>query len=282
MKREILRKVSSVPALPEIVLQLRRLCSDDRVGYAEIAALIERDPILTASVLRLANSVFFGGAGQIGSVQLAMTRLGLKRVYQMALTVSLAPIAHVELSGYGMNPHQLWEHSLATAMLGERLAEQQPDVDPSDAYTAGLLHDMGKIVMSSFVDVDLEAIRRGLDEGLAFDEAEKKALGVDHADIAGALLERWQIPSAVQKAVRWHHRPASCDSDPRLADVIHAADVLSMSVGWGLGDDGLRYYMDEGAAERLDLHRTDVERFLASITTEIEDALSQFMVPEEA
>ena len=282
-KREILKKVSSVPTLPEVVMQLRELCNDEDVGYGKIAKVIERDPALTASLLRLANSAYFGGAGKISSVQFAMTRLGLKRVYQMALTVSLAPIATVELSGYGMDPHQLWEHSLATAMLAEQLTQDITDVDAGDAYTAGLLHDLGKVVMSTFVDVDKEAIRDGLDEGLAFDEAEHAALGADHADIAGALLKRWQVPSPVYDAVRWHHRPAKCESCPRLADVIHVADVLCLNAGWGLGsDDGLRYRMDDGATDRLGLDTISVERVVAAVMMDIEEIMSLFMVPQEA
>jgi len=282
-RREILKKVTSVPALPDVVMQLRKLCNDDTVGYGTIAKIIERDQALTVGLLRLANSVYFGGTDTISSVQFAMTRLGLKRVYQMALTISLAPIANVELSGYGLTPERLWEHSLATAMIAEILAEKVPEVDAPDAYTAGLLHDMGKLILSGYVDVDIDAINAMMrEDSLAFDEAEHVLLGIDHAGIAGALLKRWQIPSPVHDAVRWHHRPGKAEVGQALVDVVHVADVLCLNVGWGGGDDGLFYRIDNGAAERLGIGLADGERIVARVMMEIQEIMEMFAVTQEA
>jgi putative nucleotidyltransferase with HDIG domain len=282
-RREILKQVTSVPALPDVVMQLRQYCNDDDVGYGTIAKIIERDQALTAGLLRLANSVYFGGSDNISSVQLAMTRLGLKRVYQMALTISLAPIANVQLSGYGLTPEQMWEHSLATAMIAEILAESVPEVDAPDAYTAGLLHDMGKIVLSGFVDVDIDTIKtRMREENLAFDEAEFATLGVDHASIAGALLKRWQVPSPVHDAVRWHHRPGKTEVGQALVDVVHVSDALCINVGWGGGDDGLFYRIDDGAVNRLGVGPEDGERIVARVMMEIQEIMDMFKVPQEA
>jgi len=282
-KREIVRKIAAVPPLPEVVMKLREYCNDDNIGYDRIAKVVERDPALTASLLRLANSAYFGGAGSVASAQLAMTRLGLKRVYQMALTVSVAPLASIELGGYGLSPLQLWEHSLATAMTAELLAELTREVDPADAYTAGLLHDLGKIVLSSYVVVDNEAIRRAMEErDLAFDEAEDEILGIDHAAIAGALLKRWQIPEDVADAVRWHHRPGECARSQVLVDIVHLADALCLNVGWGIGSDGMHYRLDESAAARRGIDLASGEAIVARVMMEMKDMMDQFMVPQEA
>lgn len=282
-KREIIRKVSSIPPLPEVVMKLREYCSDDNVGYDKIAKVVEQDPALTSSLLRLANSAYFGGAGTIGSVQLAMTRLGLKRVYQMALTVSVAPLASVELDGYRLSPLQLWEHSLATAMTAELLAEQIPDVEPSDAYTAGLLHDMGKLVLSEYVDVDIDAIQKVMvEQGQAFDESEKQVLGVDHAALAGALLKRWQIPADVADAVHWHHRPGKSERCQALVDAVHVADVLCLNMGWGIGADGMNYVLDEGAVGRIGVNIGAGEAIVARVMVEMKEMLEQFPVLQEA
>jgi len=282
-KSEILKKIAAVPPLPEVVLKLREYCNDANVGYDKIARVVERDPALTASLLRLANSAYFGGAGTIASVQLAMTRLGLKRVYQMALTVSVAPLASFELSGYGLSPLQLWEHSLATAMTSEMLAEMTRGVDPADAYTSGLLHDMGKVVLSSYVDVDIADIERVMEEkGMAFDEAEHDILGIDHAAIAGALLQRWQIPGDVSDAVHWHHRPGKSERRQELPDVVHIADALCLNVGWGIGHDGMKYRLDENAARRLGVDLAKGEVIVARVMMEMKEMMEQFMVPQEA
>ncbi|MBC8424049.1 HDOD domain-containing protein [bacterium] len=282
-KREIIRKVSALPPLPEVVMKLREYCNDDNVGYDRIAKIVEQDPALTSSLLRLANSAYFGGSGTIGSVQLAMTRLGLKRVYQMALTVSVAPMASVKLDGYKLSALQLWEHSLATAMTAELLAEQVRDVDPGDAYTAGLLHDMGKLVLSEYVDVDIDAIQKVMvEDDLAFDEAEHAVLGVDHAALAGALLKRWQIPADVADAVHWHHRPGRSERDQSLVDVVHIGDVLCLNMGWGIGADGMNYRLDDGAVGRVGVNIGAGEAIVARVMIEMKEMLEQFPALQEA
>ncbi len=282
-KREIIKKVSSIPPLPEVVMKLREYCNDDHAGYDKIAKVVEQDPALTSSLLRLANSAYFGGSGTIGSVQLAMTRLGLKRVYQMALTISVAPMASVKLDGYKLSPLQLWEHSLATAMTAELLAEQVQGVEPSDAYTAGLLHDMGKLVLSEYVDVDIDAIQKVMvEQDLAFDEAEQQVLGVDHAALAGALLKRWQIPADVADAVHWHHRPGQNERCQSLVDAVHIADVLCLNMGWGIGADGMNYRLDEGAVGRIGVNICAGEAIVARVMMEMKEMLDQFPVMQEA
>ena len=115
IRREILAKVHAVPPLPEVVFKLQKYCNDPNVSYPELAKVIEVDPGLTTSLLRLANSAYFGCERTIGSVQYAMTRLGLKRVYQMVLAVCVAPMTRKPIRGYDLTPAMLWQHAIATA-----------------------------------------------------------------------------------------------------------------------------------------------------------------------
>ena len=168
-------------------------------------------------------------------------------------------------------------------MTAELLAESVKGIDPADAYTAGLLHDMGKIILSEYVDVDIEAIKRVMDEkDMAFDEAEHDTLGVDHAAMAGALLKRWQIPPDITDAVHWHHRPDRSERNRELTDLVHVADALCLNIGWGVGDDGMNYRMDENAAGRLGVDLAAAEIIVARVMMEMNEMLEQFTVPQEA
>ena len=282
LKREILSKVSAVPPLPEVIIKLRDCCNDPDVNYSEMAKVIETDAGLTSSILRLANSAYFGCAGSISSVQFAMTRLGLKRVHQMALAICVAPMARNEVVGYDLSAESLWEHSLATAMACSHLAKETGYDEASDAFTAGMLHDMGKSVLGMFVSDDIDEIRRLVDEeGYAFDEAERAVLGTDHAAVAGMLLRHWKVPEHIAGAVRWHHKPERSEGDQRLTDLIHVADILCMDIGWGGGRDGLEYKQDCDAARRLKVDNATGERIVSEVLEELHELKALFELVEE-
>jgi HD-like signal output (HDOD) protein len=282
LKREILSKVSAVPPMPEVIIKLRDCCNDPDVNYSEMAKVIETDAGLTSSILRLANSAYFGCSGSISSVQFAMTRLGLKRVHQMALAICVAPLARVEVAGYDLTVESLWEHSLATAVACSHLAKATGYEEPSDAFTGGMLHDLGKSVLGMFVHDEIDEIRRLVDdEGYAFDEAERAVLGTDHAAVAGMLLRHWKVPDHIAEAVRWHHLPERCEGDRRLTDLIHVADILCMDIGWGGGRDGLEYRQDYEAARRLGVNNAAGERIVSMVQEELRELKDLFELTEE-
>jgi putative nucleotidyltransferase with HDIG domain len=277
LKREILAKVHAVPPLPEVVFKLQKYCNDPNVSYSELAKVIEVDPGLTTSLLRLANSAYFGCEGTIGSVQYAMTRLGLKRVYQMVLAVCVAPMTRKPIRGYDLTPAMLWQHAIATAMAAEYLAQELGSAEPADAFTAGMLHDMGKIVLGNFVDVDMARIRQLMEErNIPFDEAERETFGTDHAAVAASLLQRWQIPARIVTAVRFHHHPSGCSDPEPLLDIVHIADVLCRDVGWGMGADALQYRFDPTSAERLALPPDIAEQTMAEVSLGLEGMMEIF------
>jgi len=280
-KREIIAKVKAVPPLPAVLLKLRACCVDPDADFAAMAKVIETDPGLTANILRLANSAYFGARGTIGSVAFAISRLGFKRVHQMALAVCVAPIARTAVGGYGLDPDALWEHSLATGMAAEQLAADVPDVDPADAFTAGLLHDVGKLVLGMFVADEYEEIRRLVrDEGCSFDEAERGVLGTDHAGVGAMLLRRWELPTAIVDAVRWHHLPGGVGEPQPLVDLTHVADILCMDIGWGQGLDGLQYRQDEGSASRLGVTNARGEQVVCSVLSGLEE-MKDMLIPQD-
>ncbi len=253
VRNNILAKVRSVPSMPSVVVKLKQYLSDPDVSFDELAKVIEFDPGLTANLLQLANSAYFGWSGHIKTVKEAITRLGTNRIFQMVLCMSVAPLVRKPVKGYDMESDDLWKHSIATAICAEQLAVSLGLSNSEEAFTAGLLHDMGKILLGTFVEVDDEPIKNLVaTEGLSFNEAERQVLGIDHAEAAAELLKYWNLPENVVAAARWHHNPEEADGKHRdIVDLVHVADILCIRMGWGIGTDGPLYCLNSEAEERL-------------------------------
>jgi putative nucleotidyltransferase with HDIG domain len=283
-RAEILSQVKGVPSLPAVVLKLREYLRDPEVNFGDLAKVIEYDPGLTANVLQLANSAYFGWAREISSVKEAITRLGTKRIFQMVLCMSVAPLVRKPVRGYELDAESLWQHSIATAICAEQLALKLKLPEVTDAFTVGLLHDVGKVVLGTFVEIDDEPIREIVElDRLGFDEAERMVLGIDHAEVAGVLLQEWNLPEQVAAAARWHHDPRRSEPDhQRLTDLVHVADLLCMKIGWGLGSEGLQYRLDEDAADRLQVRIGAAEDVVLKVIQGMDELQALFQSPAES
>lgn len=239
---DILAKVRTIPALPTAATRMMVLLRDPDVDINEIIRTIEYDPGLTSNVLRLANSAYFGSPRTITSLREAIVRLGLNRIFQLVITSAILPVARKAVKGYDLPPGKLLEHSVAVAIGAEELARQLEHKVPTAAFTAGLLHDLGKVILGTFMEVDGTAIVAvAYQNRISFEIAEAQVLGIDHPETGAALLERWNLPTTLVEVVRWHHKPESFQGDTLLIDLVHIADHISLETGIGAGIDGLNY-----------------------------------------
>ena len=269
----ILLKVRTIPAMPSAVVKLKQYLSDPDVSFDELAKVIEFDPGLTANLLQLANSAYFGWSGRIKTVKEAITRLGTNRIFQMVLCMSVAPLVRKPIKGYGMEANDLWQHSIATAICADQIARIQKIPNSEEAFTAGLLHDMGKILLGTFVEIDDRPIKDLIQTGsMSFNEAERNVLGIDHAEAAAELLQYWKLPENVVAAARWHHNPEEADDKFRsIVDLVHVADILCIRMGWGIGADGPLYCLNEEAEERLGINSSVEDEVTDKVGAAIDD-----------
>ncbi len=282
-REAILARIQTVPSLPSVVIKLRQYLNEPDVNFDALARMIEYDPGLTANVLQLSNSAYFGWSRSIRTVKESIVRLGTNRIFQMVLCMSVAPLVRKPIKGYDMDSDGLWRHSISTAICAELVAAELELTCRGEAFTAGLLHDMGKIVLGTFVDIDDEPIKEIMRaDHLAFNEAEQMVLGIDHAEVAAALLAAWNLPDDVSEAVRWHHQPSNAPENRReLADLVHVADVLCLEFGFGGGADGLGYRLDKGASERLGLGIGIAEKVGAQVMIAVNELDSMFQTVRE-
>ncbi|HOE66789.1 MAG TPA: HDOD domain-containing protein [Candidatus Hydrogenedentes bacterium] len=271
-RHQIEREIDAVPALPGASAEALQLVQRPDVSVAELTKAIAFDPGLTANVLRLANSAYYGKGRSIGSLQEATVRLGMRCVEQLVVTAAVTPYARNPLQGYDLPAGDLLRHSTLTAVVALELAEAIRKTPPPRAFTAALLHDLGKIVLGTFVKVDAAPILQLVaQEKKRFHDAEREVLGIDHAEAGALLLQRWSLPLEIVDAVRWHHDPGLCSETSLILDLVHAADAVSMSSGVGAGVDGLSYRLSEAVGARLSLRETMIEGVMSRAFTKWSD-----------
>lgn len=216
-----------IPPLPAIVLDLMQSLDDENANIAQLARKIGLDPPLTARVLRVVNSPFYGMQGQISSVQEAVMVLGFSNIRSLAMAASLSA-RYVFTAKGDFDAPGLWEHSFSAALCC-RLLSRQLRLSAETAFTAGLLHDIGRIGLLMIEDKRIDEIfRTRAEKGVTLLNAEREVLGYDHAQLGARLLERWRLPAAVVQAVERHH---SREPDPtdRLADLVIVGDSFAIA-----------------------------------------------------
>lgn len=269
----ILNKVRTFPAMSQSATRLLELLGDPDASVSDVEVAVRYDPGLTANLLKLANSAFFGQQGTIASVRDAVLRLGMKRIFQLVMTYSTGSVLSPPVAGYDTRPGEMWLHCIAVSVATERIAAGLGLCGSDEIFTAALLHDVGKLVLGEFVGAESATVATATSGGASFDAAERQVLGVDHGEIGALILEDWSLPEELVSVVRWHHRPEELDPPQLLVDVVHVADMLCMSLGYDEGREGLHYRISPVVAGRLGIRAADLERF-AMETMEGTDALS--------
>lgn len=260
--------------MPGAAVKLLALIDDPDMSVSQIEAILRHDAGLTANIIKLANSAYFGIPSKVGSVRQALLILGLKRLIQMVIASCVSAIMDKPIPGYDLPPGELWRHSIAVSVAAEGLVKELGIGASEEIFTAALLHDVGKLVLGTFVADDFTEIEAALKQNLSLEEAEEKVLGNNHADIGAKILTRWFLPADIVNAVRWHHTPESADKMDAMLDIVHVANVLCLMIGIGAGRDGLQYKPSEAVIERLGLGSYHLEK-VASQTLQWTNELSE-------
>ena len=272
-REEILASIESVPSMPAAAIEAIALLQDPDVDVGKLMQTIEYDPGLTSNLLRLANSAYYGGARTISSLRDAIVRLGTKCILQMVVASAASPLIRPALSGYDLPPGELWRHSVAVAVGAEQVAAALGVQTPDQAFTSGLLHDVGKILLGTFMEVDAgPIINLARAEQISFEVAERRVLGIDHAEAGAALLEAWELPETIVRVNRWHHSPEGFAGDPLVVDLVHVADALCLQGAIGAGGaDGLHYRPSHEVVERIGLTTLAAETAVCGIMQGLSD-----------
>ena len=277
----IIAKVESFPSLPCATTKLLSLLDDPNAAVAEIEEILRMDPGLTANVLKLSNSAYFGFPSEIGSVHKAIVLLGAKRLMQLVMTSCVNSVMTKSVPGYDLSPGEMWRHSIAVSVAAEGLIEELNAPEADEIFTAALLHDVGKLVLGEFVKDDIKKIEKIVSKNVSFEGAEQIALGTNHAEIGAKILESWGLPAEIVSAVRWHHDPDAADETSTLIDIVHVANVLCLMIGIGVGREGLQYKPSPVVTERLGIRSAHLEKVASQTLDWVSELADVFETNQE-
>jgi HD-like signal output (HDOD) protein len=264
LKQQI-EKLGQLPTLPQVVQKIVSMIDRPETSAEALGRLIEKDQVLSAKVLQLANSPFYGFPARIASVSHAVVVLGLNVVKGLTLGATVFDM----MKAAGMD--ELWRHSLGVAMVSHLLATRLEQKNPEELFVAGLLHDLGKVVM--YVKLP-ETVLRIADavqtRDLYMMQAEREILGLTHADIAGWLATAWHLPTVLKEPIMYHHQPSLATGAPMQTAIVHVADVLVKAMGCGCSGDDLVPLLSPDAWTAMKLNDEGLAACVAQAAHEFE------------
>ncbi len=236
LKGRLVRGLEQLPPFSPILSKLMATMASEDVSFAQVGALIESDTVLAGNVLKVVNSALYGLSGRVNSVRHAVAILGVDRLRNLSLGFSVARMwTHIR-TPEGWSVSKFNQHSLAVGILSDLLAQRAEAPYPEGAFVAGLLHDIGKLLVATTAPAEFGGILWLLKEGSNELDCEMEMLGATHAELSGLALERWNLPAAIRQSVAFHHDPDRADDGRlHLAHVIYAADRLANELGHNIG-----------------------------------------------
>jgi putative nucleotidyltransferase with HDIG domain len=274
----IIARTRSLPSVPEVMIKVQRIVRRPGTTPAQLTKLIETDPAMGVAILKVANSAFYGFRGKVTTIQHAAALLGTRRLAELITAMSAGAVLGQAMAGYGIKAGNLWRHAVAVAAVAAEIAAEIGSDETDSAYLAGLLHDVGKIILDPYVQERhmLFAHFGATHPGRPIQDAERVILGFDHAVAAAVLCEKWNLPRAITFGIRHHHNPSSVGDHP-LSHIVHLADQIAIQAGLGDAGHPAAAGMQDGIGrstvkitpERLAVLMDHVRQYVRSLTGNI-------------
>lgn len=251
----------------------------------EVVDLIRFDSALTARILRIVNSTAFRPLVPITSIDRAVAYIGEKMLVGLALAEHCRQIFNQPLEGYESEAGDLWKHDLFTAFAAREVAGYAKEgIEADVAFTAGLLHDIGKLVLSTLLKKSSQHTIEVLDRGEAKDHiaAEILVSGADHAQVGYELARYWRLPETLAAGIRFHHRPAAAEEKFRaLSYAVHLGDIIAMMSGYATGSDSLQYQLDSGYEAYFDISAAELTKIISDTESAFQPVFESLGIKEK-
>jgi HD-like signal output (HDOD) protein len=272
--RKLVERVQGLPTLPSMLNNINQMILNPRTSAKEVAQVISSDPALTSKVLRVVNSSFYGFPNRITTITHAIVILGFNTIKSIVLSSTIFDVFRRTVKPGDFDRTEFWKHSIgcgaAAKVLGRRLGYPMLE----ELFIAGLLHDVGKIVMDQFLsDKFQEVLGLVRQNDLLIADAEMQVLGATHADVGSWLFEKWNLSKGLVDTTRFHHNPALAADTQKFAEIIHVADILVRACRFGNGGDNKIPALSEAAWKDLGLQEGEMDELLQQTGGEIEKAM---------
>lgn len=275
--KQRIERIGDLPTLPAVVSKVLELAHDLASSMGDIGSVIQNDVSLSMKVLKIANSPFYALRHRVGTVERALIVLGMEEVVHLVMAVSVFQ-AFPDLPGQAtLDREQFWDHSAGCGYIARLLARRLGLQFEGEEFVAGLVHDVGKIVLDQyFHDGSVTVLELVQNRHTPMLKAERLVLGATHPEIGEWLLRRWRLPEALIDSVRYHHEPEEEEQRRSLVALVHMADLLCSVSGIGFGEDRGGFCLADSpawgilAAEKPELEKLDIERLTFGLEDEIE------------
>lgn len=261
---DLIQTLKDVPAMPNVIIKALSVINDDSSGTKELSDIMSYDQALTAQVLKLVNSAYYGFAQEITSIKNAIALLGMTQTKNIVIAVAMKPMLTSQCG------RDMWRHSLKTAVACEYLAKKFDVIDPTDSFTIGFLHDLGKVILNLYDSQKYQTVKGMIKDGIDPLIAEETVYDINHAEVGFLLVKKWKLPVLLANCIKYHHSPLS-SSMPKASSLIYLADKISQ------GDEELPF-VDPNVLEefsvsisQLKQYKIEVEELMETLVVRLED-----------
>ena len=270
----ILKSVDMIPAFPLAIQKVTELLSDKDYAVADVVNVIKYDQAITANILKISNSAYFGARQKISTIHDAVVYLGQKQLIRAVQTAGISKIFQKGGKGYASQARDFWEHAVAVALMSQILCRKIQGREDPILYTAALLHDVGKVIMGEYVQDYFQKIIGLVNERkCSFLDAEEELIGINHANLGGRIAEHWNFPPEIRDAIAYHHRPDLLGKEDNTnASLVYLSDQACRMMGLTGGVDALAYTGLEDVMRHFDLRTADLEKSFIVLVDELERA----------
>jgi HD-like signal output (HDOD) protein len=272
--RTVMDRIMGLPTLPAMLNTINKMMLNPRTSAREVAQLISSDPSITSKVLRVVNSSFYGFPNRITTVTHAIVILGFNTIKSIVLSSSIFDVFKKDSQVEGFDRTEFWKHSIGCGAASRVLGRLLGLTILEELFIAGLLHDVGKIVLDQFIhDKFVQIMHQVNTKNILITQAEEDVLGFTHAEVGCWLFERWNLSKGLLETTRCHHNPTLASDNQSAVAIVHLADTLCRAIRFGSGGDRKIPMISEYAWEMLDLRVDDMDKIIKDVGDEIERAI---------
>lgn len=272
LEKKILGAVNNLPPMPQVMHKAREIIENPKSSFKDLERLIVTDQSFAVKILKIANSSYYGRIKKVSSIQDAAVVIGMKTLGEMVTLACTSSLLNKSLRGYDLPAQSLWRHSIGVAIGSKIIAGKKYPSLANDAFTAGLIHDAGKLILDEHVYERKKLFQEFMsDNQQTFLNAEREILGFEHAEIAAKVCKKWNFPKPINVAIRYHHQPSHLWGN-KLAYIVHVADQITAWIGIDI--DGISVDLSDNSLEVVGIQAHEIAQIVDEISTYVDQVVS--------
>jgi len=272
----LIRNMGELPTLPSVFVTVNKMLGDPRTSAVDVGNVVSNDQVIASKILKIANSAFYGFAGRVNTVSHAIAVLGFSSTKNIVLTTSVLSTLNLKTPVKGFNLTAFWKHSAAVGAIAKLIAKEVAPQKQEEAFVAGLLHDIGKLILAICAPEDFaKCLKMAIHKKYLFLDAEQELLGINHTEIAAIVNEKWKLPAEFATVLTNHHKKLDpSETSVRLVEIVKFADILARGMQFGHACDHSIPTLEDRVWDLLKMSSQKLDKILV----DSHDAMQESMV----